>query len=82
MKKCAVFVCLLLLFSCAKRVVEIDLSGINPPELLEKVRKAEERVESVKGLASVNIKSPERRVSFSQVTIAKEPNLLRLEALA
>jgi len=82
LKKCAVFVCLLLLFSCAKRVVEIDLSGINPPELLEKVRKAEERVESVKGLASVNIKSPERRVSFSQVTIAKEPNLLRLEALA
>lgn len=82
MKKCAIFVCLLLLFSCAKRAVEIDLSRINLPEVLEKVRKAEESVESVKGLASVSIKSPERRVSFNQVTIAKEPNLLRLEALA
>jgi outer membrane lipoprotein-sorting protein len=75
-------VCLLLLSSCAKRVVDIDLSRINPPELLERVRKAEESVESVKGLASVSIRSPERRTSFSQVTIAKEPNFLRLEALA
>ncbi len=82
MKNCAIFVCLLLLFSCAKRTVEIDLSRISLPEVLKKVRNGEESVESIKGLAYISIKSPDRKISFNQVTIAKEPNLLRLEALA
>jgi len=81
LKKSAIFLFLFIL-SCANRTVEIDLSTINLPIVLEKARKAEESVKSVKGLALVRIKSPERNLAFNQVTIAKEPNFLRLEALA
>jgi len=82
LKKSAIFLSLLFHFSCANRTVEIDLSTINLPIVLEKARKAEKSVKSVKGLASVRIESPERNLSFNQVTIVKEPNFLRLEALA
>jgi len=82
LKKYALSLCLLLLLSCAKKTVEIDLSRINLPEVLNRVRQSEKGVGSVRGLASVSVRSPDRRVSFNQVTIAKEPNLLRLEALA
>ena len=38
-------------------------------------------VRSVKGLASVSIKTPVDKISYTQVTLAEEPDLLRLEAL-
>ena len=68
--------------SCAKKNVQIDLSRINPLEVLKKAKEGEESIRSVKGLASVSIKAPDRKVSYNQVTVAEEPNLLHLEAVA
>ncbi len=82
MRRLPVFLVLFLLLSCAKKNVEIDLSRINSLEVLKKVKEAQESVNSVKGLAFVSIKSPDKKASFNQVTIAKEPDLLHLEALA
>ncbi|HXG30018.1 MAG TPA: DUF4292 domain-containing protein [Thermodesulfobacteriota bacterium] len=82
MKKYPLFLCLFFLLSCAKKTVEVDLRGVSLAEVLNRVRRSENGVESVRGLASVSVRSPDRRVSFNQVTIAEEPNLLRLEALA
>lgn len=81
-KSCAFLFCFLLLLSCAKKNIEIDLSKINLVEILKKVKESQQAVNSVKGLASVIIKGPDNRISFNQVTIAKEPNLLHLEAIA
>lgn len=68
--------------SCAKKKVEIDLGKVNLLEVLKEVEKSQQSVKSVKGLASVTIQAPDKRISFNQVTIAEEPNLLHLEALA
>ena len=72
----------LFLFSCAGKTVEVDLATIDVPSFLTRVRQADKGIRSIKGLAYVRVKSPENSASFSQVTIAEEPNLLRLEALA
>ncbi len=82
MRRFSAFLILFLFLSCAKKNVEIDLSRTNSLEVLKKVKEVQESVNSVKGLAFVSIKSPDKKVSFNQVTIAKEPNLLHLEALA
>ena len=76
------FFVLLLLTSCAKKTVEIDLTAIDVNNLLSKVREAEESIRTVSGLASVRIESPSKIISYKQVTIAEEPNLLHVEALA
>jgi outer membrane lipoprotein-sorting protein len=68
--------------SCAKKRVEIDLGKINLPEVLKRVEESQQSVKSVKGLASVTIRAPDKRISFNQVTIAEEPDLLHIEALA
>jgi outer membrane lipoprotein-sorting protein len=81
-KSCLFLVASLLLLSCAKKNVEVDLGKINLLEVLKKVQEAQQSVRSIKGLASVTIKAPDKRISFNQVTIAEEPNLLHLEALA
>lgn len=73
---------ILLLFSCAKKNVEIDLNQINLPEVLTKVKEANGGARSIRGLASITIKTPDRSVSFKQVTIVDESNLLHLEAIA
>ena len=80
-KGCALLVFFLLL-SCAKKNVEIDLGKINLPDVLKRVKESQQGIKSVKGLASVTIKAPDKKISFNQVTIAEEPNLLHLEALA
>lgn len=67
--------------SCTKKMVEIDLDRVNLLEVLKKVKESQQSIRSVKGLASVTIKAPDKRVSFNQVTIAEEPNLLHIEAL-
>jgi outer membrane lipoprotein-sorting protein len=71
-----------LLLSCAKKTVEIDIESIDVGDVISRVIDAEDSVNSVKGLASVKIESPYNNVSYKQVTIAEEPNLLRLEAIA
>ncbi len=71
-----------LLLSCAKKTVEIDIERIDVGDVISRVIDAEGSVNSVKGLASVKIESPFNNVSYKQVTIAEEPNLLRLEAIA
>lgn len=71
-----------LLLSCAKKTVEIDIERFDIRDLISKVVGAEDSVNSVKGLASVKVESPYNNVSYKQVTIAEEPNLLRLEAIA
>jgi len=50
-------------------------------EFVEKVKLHQSSIKSVKGLASVKIKSPDNKISYTQVTIAQMPNLLRIEAL-
>jgi outer membrane lipoprotein-sorting protein len=81
LKKHLIFL-LPLLLSCAKKTVEINIERINVGDIISKVIAAEDSVNSVKGLASVKIESPYNNVSYKQVTIAEEPNLLRLEAIA
>ena len=73
---------LLFLFACAGKTVEVDVATIDKSSFLTRIRQADKGVRSIKGLAYVSIKAPENSASFSQVTIAEEPNLLRLEALA
>jgi outer membrane lipoprotein-sorting protein len=82
LRRLSTFLVLFLLLSCAKKNVQIDLSRINPLEVLKKAKEGEESIRSVKGLASVSIKTPDRKVSYNQVTVAEEPNLLHLEATA
>lgn len=81
-KSCAFLIFSLLLLSCAKKKVEIDLGKIDLLEVLQRVKESQQSVKSVKGLASITIRTPDKRISFNQVTIAEEPNLLHLEALA
>jgi outer membrane lipoprotein-sorting protein len=81
-KSCAFLAFFLLFLSCAKKNVEINLGKIDPLEVLKKVKESQQSIRSVKGLASVTIKTPDNKISFNQVTIAEEPNLLHLEALA
>ncbi len=71
----------LLLSSCAKKAVDIDLSQINLQEVLTRVRENNKGARTIKGLAYITIKTPDRSVSFKQVTIAQQSNLLHLEAL-
>jgi outer membrane lipoprotein-sorting protein len=76
-----VLIVVLLLSSCAKKDIDINLSQINLQEVLTRVRENNEGARSIKGLAYITIKTPDRSVSFKQVTIAQESNLLHLEAL-
>lgn len=72
---------LLLASSCARKEAEVDLTRADPGEIIEKVELFEGGVRSVKGLARVRIETAADKVSYTQVTIAERPNLLRLEAL-
>jgi len=71
-----------LLLSCAKKTLEVNIENIHIGDFIAKVRSVEQSVISIKGLASVRIESPYNNVSYKQVTIVEEPNLLRLEAIA
>jgi len=76
------FIILLLVVSCAKKTVHVDLTNFELGDVISRVKEAERSVRSVQGLASVRIHSPVENVSFKQVTIAEEPDLLHIEALA
>jgi hypothetical protein len=77
----SVFVILLLVSSCARKAAEVDVTRADAGEIIEKVELYEGGVRSVKGLARVRIETASDKVSYTQVTIAESPNLLRLEAL-
>ena len=72
---------MLLLGACAPRVSEVDMTGADPGAIVEKVALLESGVRSVKGLARVKIATPADKVSYTQVTVAERPDLIRLEAL-
>ena len=67
--------------SCAQKSVEPGLPEASTEEIVERVELLHNSVRSVKGLASVSIKTRDESISYTQVTLAEEPNLLRLEAL-
>jgi len=73
---------LIFFLSCAKSIELPDISNFNSNELVKTVAEKESLINTVKGIALVRLKSPEKKVSFKQVTIVKDPNILRLEALA
>jgi outer membrane lipoprotein-sorting protein len=76
---------LILIFSLAsscgvkKGAIQIDDGSLNT--ILKKIELFEGAVRSLKGLAKVKIKTPDSKISYTQVTIAERPDLLRLEAL-
>jgi outer membrane lipoprotein-sorting protein len=72
---------LILLSSCAQKQIYPGLPETSPEELLRKAALLQNSVRSVKGLASVSIKTRHDKISYTQVTLAEEPDLLRLEAL-
>lgn len=76
------YIALILLFSaCAPRVGEVDITAADPGSIIEKVELLESGVRSVKGLARVRIATAADKVSYTQVTVAERPDLIRLEAL-
>ena len=74
-------VLILLVSACAPQVAEVDMTGADAGKIIEKVELLESGVRSVKGLARVRIKTASDKVSYTQVTVAERPNLIRLEAL-
>lgn len=77
-----VFIILVLtFFSCTGQKQVPDIEDRNTTEILERVALYENAIKSLKGLAKVKIKTPDNKISYSQVTIAKRPDLIRLEAL-
>ena len=80
-KKILTTVLLVLLSSCAQKQIDTGFPEASPEELLKKAELLQNSVRSVKGLASVSIKTPQDKISYTQITLAGEPDLLRLEAL-
>ena len=72
---------ILSLFSCTAKKEVSDIEDQNTGVILERVSLYENAIKSLKGLAKVKIKTPDSKISYTQVTIAKKPDLLRLEAL-
>lgn len=71
----------LIALSCAQKSVDTGLPDAPTEEIVNRVELLQNSVRSVKGLASVSIKTPDESISYTQVTLAEEPNLIRLEAL-
>jgi len=71
----------LLLTSCAVKHESINIKENNAETILEKIQLYEGAIRSLKSLAKVKIKTPDSKISYTQVTIAQRPDLLRLEAL-
>lgn len=72
---------ILILTSCAVRKEGISIEDKSTSAILEKIELYESAIRTLKGLAKVKIKTPENKISYTQVTIAQRPDLLRLEAL-
>ena len=71
----------LFLASCGAKKRTMQIEDNNLSTILEKIELFEGAVRSLKGLAKVKIKTPDNKISYTQVTIAERPDLVRLEAL-
>lgn len=80
-KRILISVMLLLIASCAPKVAVTDIQSVDPEEIVQRIELFENGIRSVKGLAKVRIETPQDKISYTQVTVAEEPDLLRLEAL-
>lgn len=72
---------ILFLASCGAKNEPSQIEESNLSSILEKIELFEGAVRSLKGLAKVKIQTPDNKISYTQVTIAERPDLLRLEAL-
>lgn len=80
-KKLLTAVLLIFLASCAPKYVKPVLEGTPAEGIAYKVALLQNSIKSVKGLASVRIRTERDKISYTQVTLAEAPDLLRLEAL-
>ncbi|MGB3365129.1 MAG: DUF4292 domain-containing protein [Thermodesulfobacteriota bacterium] len=76
-----IVISILFLASCGAKKGAVQIEDDNLSVILEKIELFEGAVRSLKGLAKVKIKTPDNKISYTQVTIAERPDLLRLEAL-
>ena len=67
--------------SCGVKKEAIQIDDQSSSAILEKIELYEGAIRSLKGLAKVKIKTPDSKISYTQVTIAERPDLLRIEAL-
>ncbi len=77
----ALIVCVLGFVSCVKYTGDQPGISEDAKELLQKVELYQSSIKSVKGLARVKIKTKYDKLTYSQVTIATLPDMVRLEAL-
>lgn len=80
-KSLTLLILIFLFASCAAKKEGVQIEGKSTSAILEKVELYENAIRSLKGFAKVKIKTPDDKISYSQVTVAEKPNLLRLEAL-
>jgi len=80
-KPTLISILIVFLTSCAVKHEVITIEENNALEILEKIELYEGAIRSLKSFAKVKIKTPEQKISYTQVTIAVRPDLLRLEAL-
>lgn len=71
-------------FSCARPTYypQLDLSYFSKEQLVEELKQKNERVSSIKGIARISVTTPYDKTSFRQITIARAPDLIYLEALS
>ncbi len=80
-KPILVFLIIMYLVSCAPQKQFSVIQDQDTSQILKKISLYEGAIKSLKGLAKVKIKTPDNKISYTQVTIAERPDLLRLEAL-
>ena len=76
----AISILFLILTSCAAKQ-SADIKDSNVDIILDKIELYQNAVTTVRGLAKVRIKTSDDKISYTQVTVAESPDLLRLEAL-
>lgn len=60
----------------------LDLKIDSPEIVLEKLRESNAKVQSLRSLAKIQVKIPERKSRFSELVIAQEPGRIRMEVLS
>ncbi|MEM7008024.1 MAG: DUF4292 domain-containing protein [Thermodesulfobacteriota bacterium] len=81
LRKLIVLSLIILITSCAAKTPTVTIEDSQTEAILERISRSESAIRSIKGLAKVKIKTRDDKISYTQVTIAKRPDLLRLEAL-
>lgn len=83
MKKLIISAVLLLITACylIPPRPEIDLADFSADEIARAIAARERSITSIKGMAKIKIQTPFEELSFKQVTIVQDPDLLYIEAL-